>query len=313
MSDVDVVIPTWNRWELLDRCLDHLRRQTRQASVIVVDNGSTDGTAERLRAEYPEVRLVRLERNLGFGAAVNRGIAAGRAPYVVLVNNDVECDPRFVERLVAPMRARPEIGSVAGLLVIAGRDAIDSYGLELDRTMAAFPRFAGAPLTATALDEHHLAGPSGGAGAYRRAALDAIGGFDEALFAYLEDADVAARLRSAGWAAAGAPGAVGVHLGSASFGRGSAWQVETAGASRGYVLRKYHVLRGRAAAQSLVVEIGVAAVDLVMERRWAAVRGRLRGWRAGKGVRAPLPQDAVNREIGLREALRRRGRSMRRA
>jgi N-acetylglucosaminyl-diphospho-decaprenol L-rhamnosyltransferase len=313
VSDVDVVIPTWNGWPLLERCLDRLRRQTKDASITVVDNGSDDDTAQRLRSAFPEARLVRLEQNIGFARAVNRGIAEGGGAYVVLLNNDVECDPEFIDRVVDPLRQRPEVGSVAGVLVGPGRRAIESYGLELDRTMAAFPRFAGAPFGLTALDERHLAGPSGGAGAYRRSALGDVSGFDEGLFAYLEDADIAARLRSAGWAAAGARDAVGVHLGSASFGHRSDWQVETAGASRGYLLRKYGVLRGRAAPQALVVEIGVAFADMLSARGRAAARGRLRGWRAGKGAHAPLPQDAINPELGFREVLRRRGRAIRRA
>jgi N-acetylglucosaminyl-diphospho-decaprenol L-rhamnosyltransferase len=165
VTAVDVVIPSWNGWALLERCLDSLARQTRPATVIVVDNGSTDGTAGRLAAEHPAVRLVPLDRNRGFGAAVNRGVAAGSAPFVVLVNNDVECDAEFVERLIAPMEADGRVGSVAGLLLRPGRATVDSYGLELDRTLAAFPRFAGAAYPATPLDDRHLVGPSGGAAA----------------------------------------------------------------------------------------------------------------------------------------------------
>jgi N-acetylglucosaminyl-diphospho-decaprenol L-rhamnosyltransferase len=308
VSAVDVVIPTWNGWVPLERCLATLARQTAHANVTVVDNGSTDQTAARLAESHRDVRLVRLEANLGFAAAVNRGIAAGSAPIVVLVNNDVECDPDFLERLTEPLRADARIGSAAGLLLVPGRATIDSYGLELDRTLAAFARFAGLPYPATRLDERHLAGPSGGAAAYRRRALEDVGGFDEAIFGYLEDAELALRLRAAGWACAGARDAVGVHLGSASFGLRSAWQVETAGASRGYLLRRYGVLRSGLgiAAQALVTEAGVALVDALRERRLAAIRGRLRGWRRAGHPRSTLAAVAVNPEIGFRESLRRR-------
>jgi N-acetylglucosaminyl-diphospho-decaprenol L-rhamnosyltransferase len=306
VSDVDVVIPTWNGWAPLERCLATLGRQTVAARVIVVDNGSTDGTAERVAERG--VELVRLEDNRGFAAAVNRGIAEGSAPIVVLVNNDVECDPQFVERIAAPLRADEAVGSAAALLLFPGRETIDSYGLELDRTLAAFARFAGSPYPATPLDEHHLAGPSGGAAAYRRRALDEVGGFDEAIFAYLEDAELALRLSAAGWRCAGARDAVGVHLGSATFGVRSDWQVETAGASRGYLLRRYGVLRSgpRVAAQALLTEAGVALVDVARERRLAAARGRLRGWRRAGRDRVELAPVAVNPEIGFRESLRRR-------
>ena len=93
------------------------------------------------------------------------------------------------------------------------------------------------------MHDEGLLGPSGGAAAYRRDAYSAAGGLDEGTFAYMEDVDLALRLRDLGWAAAGAPGATGIHLGSATFGHRSRAQVEIAGASRAYMLRKYGVLR----------------------------------------------------------------------
>lgn len=202
---------------------------------------------------------------------------------------------------------------VAGLLLEPGRRVIDSYGLECDVTLAAFPRFAGAPYPETALDERNLLGPSGGAAAYRRGAYEAAGGLDEKTFAYMEDVDLALRLRALGWTAAGAPEAVGVHLGSASFGRRSRRQVEVSGASRAYMLRKYGVLgRGRlTATRALVVEAGVTLAEVVAGRDLAAARGRLAGWRAGKGASAVLADDSVNRELGFVEGLRRRRATLR--
>ena len=308
MSPIDVVIPTWNARALLDRCLDTLARQTLPANVIVVDNGSEDGTAEHVASTRPETRLVTLDRNHGFGAAVNRGIAAGSAPFVVLVNNDVECDADFLARLVAPLEADPGVGSVAALLLRPGRTTIDSYGVEVDRTLAGFARFAGAPYAATVLHDRHLIGPNGGAAAYRRRALEEVGGFDEAIFAYQEEDDLALRLGAAGWRGAGAPDAIGVHLGSASFGFRSDWQVQVAGASRAYLLRKYGILRSgpATAARALATEAAVMLADAVLERRLAATRGRLRGWRRGRGASARYPAAAVNDEIGMRAALARR-------
>lgn len=307
-AGVDVVIPTWNGLRLLERCLGTLAVQTAPHRTIVVDNGSGDGTVERIRERFPEVTLVPLPENRGFARAVNAGIGAGSAPHVVLVNNDVELDPTFLERMVAPLDAGDRVGSVAGLLLVPGRREVDSYGVEVDRTLSAFPRFAGARFPETALDEWHLAGPSGGAAAYRRAALEEVGGFDEGFFAYMEDVDLALRLRAAGWQAAGARDAIGVHLGSASFGLRSRWQVETAGASRGYMLRKYGLLsRGAGAAlQALAVELGVAALDAAQSRNLAAARGRLAGWSAGRDRHAQAPKEALNPELGPLEGLRRR-------
>jgi N-acetylglucosaminyl-diphospho-decaprenol L-rhamnosyltransferase len=273
--------------------------------VVVVDNGSDDGTAALLRERYPAVELVRLEENRGFAAGVNRGIAAGTGAFVVLVNNDVECDPEFVERIVAPLRSDDSVGMVAGLLLQPGRALIDSYGIELDRTLAAFPRFAGGAYSVAALDERFLAVPSGGAAAYRRVALEDVGGFDENLFAYMEDVDLGLRLRNAGWSCAGARDAVGVHLGGASFGHRSRWQVEVSGASRGYMLRKYGAWGLRAAA----VEIAVMAGETVLGRDLAAVRGRVAGWKRAPRGTGHIPPEAINPELGLRKSFRRRFRT----
>ena len=198
-----------------------------------MDNGSADDTVAVVRERYPAVHLVELDRNYGFAGGVNRGVEQGDGQFVVLVNNDVECDSDFVGRIVAPLADDERVGMVAGLLLRPGRTEIDNYGLECDATLAAYPRFAGAPYPETRVDDENLLGPSGGAASYRRKAMTVAGGFDERMFAYMEDVDLALRLRVDGWLAAGAPDATGTHLGSATIGHRSRRQVEIAGASRG--------------------------------------------------------------------------------
>lgn len=280
--------------------------------MIVVDNGSADNTVEVVRERYPTAHLVELDRNYGFAGGVNRGVEQGNGQFVVLVNNDVECDPNFLEQLVAPFDDG-RVGSVAGLLLRPGRKTIDSFGLECDATLAAYPRFVDAPYPDTLVDEEGLLGPSGGAAAYRREAFEAAGGLDEGMFAYMEDVDLALRLRELGWTAAGAPEATGIHLGSATFGHRSRPQVEIAGASRAYMLRKYGILgRGlTTAAWALAFEVGVTVVDAVMARDLAAARGRVNGWRAAASRRARIPEGAVNPKLGVREGFRRRLASVR--
>ena len=307
MSSIDVVIPTWNGRDLLARCLESLEGQTVKHRVIAVDNCSQDDTAELVRERFPSVHLVELERNYGFAGGVNRGVEQGDGQFVVLVNNDVECDPPFLEQLVAPFEDE-RVGMVAGLLLRPGREAIDGYGLECDPTLAAYPRFAGAPYPGTQVHGYGLLGPSGGAAAYRREAYSAAGGLDEGMFAYVEDVDLALRLRDSGWIAAGAPGATGIHLGSATFGHRSRAQIEIASASRAYMLRKYGVLgRGlTTGAWALGIEVAVTLFDTITGRDLAAARGRLTGWKKAAGRHARIPEGAVNPELGFREGLRRR-------
>jgi GT2 family glycosyltransferase len=223
---------------------------------------------------------------------------------VVLLNNDVYCRPDWLERLVAPLEAEPETGSVACLLVQPGERLIDSVGLCADRTLAGFPRLAGLPVARAVEARPRLAGPAGAAGAYRRAAWDQVSGLNEAIFAYSEDLDLALRLRAAGWRACVAPQAVGMHLGSATHGHRTAQQRRHAGFARGYLLHRYGVLRSRQAMRALTTEAVVVLGDAAFSRDLAGLSGRVAGWRAASGVaRRSAPADALDPEIGMRDSL----------
>lgn len=312
---IDVVIVAYNRWELTESCLRQLDRQTLAHRVIVVDNGSTDETSAHLRAERPEVHLERFEDNRGFAEACNRGVSAGTGEWVVLLNNDVDCRPDFLERVTVPLED-PAIGSVAALMLQPGEERIDSIGLCTDVTLAGYPRLQGLPIARAADCEPVLAGPAGTAAAYRRSAWEQVGGLDETIFAYMEDLDLALRLRIAGWGTVAAPDAVGVHLGSATHGHRSARQRRHAGFGRGYLLRRYGLLRGRRAARTVAIEAAVVLGDLAVSHDLASLQGRRAGWRAGSGrPKLPYPGSTViDRRIGLRASIAmRRGVYARRA
>jgi len=307
---VDVALVAYRRWDLTRSCLEHLARQTREHRVYLCDNGCDEGTAQRVRATFPHVEVRRLERNMPYAVACNAAASAGAGDVVLMMNNDVDPRPDFVQRLVAPLERDPCAGSVAPLLVRPGEDAIDSVGLTADRTLAAFPRWQGHPPSHARADAPVLLGPAGAAAAIRRAAWQQVGGLDERLVAYMEDFDLALRLRAAGWGAAVALDAVAVHVGSATFGHRSAEQRRKGGFGRGYVLRRYRVLRSRAAARALLTEAAVVAADLVISRDAAALRGRLAGWRAAarQPPHARPGADAIDGTLTFVQSLRlRRG------
>jgi N-acetylglucosaminyl-diphospho-decaprenol L-rhamnosyltransferase len=304
-ASIDVVIPVLNRYELTTLCLGLLREQTAPHRVIVVDDGSTDGTPERLRLDWREVSVVSLDRNQGFSKACNRGVSEGSGELVVLLNNDVECPPDFLERLTRPLEEDPGVGSAAALLLAPGGERIDSLGLSADVTLAGFPRHRGKPPVFAREAAPALAGPAGAAGAYRRAAWKEVGGLDETIVAYMEDFDLALRLRIAGWGSVAVPDAVGIHLGSASYGHRSARQRRHGGFARGYLLRRYGLLRRRSAPRALATETMVILGDLAISRDLAALRGRLEGWRAGRSQpKLPYPPaEAIEAGIGIRDSL----------
>jgi N-acetylglucosaminyl-diphospho-decaprenol L-rhamnosyltransferase len=293
------VIPTFRARDMVERCLRALAADPSPKRVIVVDNASADGTGELVRREFPDVRLLSLPENAGFGRAVNAGARTGSGEAIVLVNNDVVVEPGFVAAITAPLERR-EVGMVAGLTVIPGSGEIDAFGIELDRGLAAYNRGRRGARAG------RLAMPSGGAAAYRRAAWDQAGGFDGALFAYGEDVDLGLRLRAAGWEVAEAAAARGVHLGGATAGVDSPLQRELAGFARGFLLRRYGILRSRACGHALAVDALVVAWGLVRHRSLGPMRARVRGWRAaGHIARHALPSGVVDESIGLVEAVRR--------
>jgi N-acetylglucosaminyl-diphospho-decaprenol L-rhamnosyltransferase len=274
VATATVVIPTLNARDLLRDALASLEGH----EVVVVDNASSDGTVELVRSEFPNVRVVVNEENLGFGRAVNRGAAAVDSDVLVLVNNDVVCEPGFVERICEPF-ADERVGMAAGVLLQAdGSGRIDSAGIELDPTLQSFDYLWNQPVARLAAARDPL-GPCGGAAAYRLSAFREAGGFDEAFFAYWEDVELALRLRLAGWECRLAPGARAVHRHGQTLGASSpaARRLESFG--RGYVLAKYRVRRPLRVA---LLDWPALLVHALFRRELEPVRERRRGLRAGR-------------------------------
>ncbi len=127
---IDIIIPNYNGAELLPDCLESLRRQTRRDFMItIVDDGSTDDSLRLLSEHYPEVEVIALERNHGLAVAINIAIARTAAPLVVLLNNDTEAEPTWLERLVGALERYPEYGFAASKLRLWDRrDVLHSAG-----------------------------------------------------------------------------------------------------------------------------------------------------------------------------------------
>jgi GT2 family glycosyltransferase len=199
--DVAVIVPNWNGRRWLGQCLESLSEQTvPPIEVLVVDNGSTDGSLELLSSSALAVRTIELGRNTGFAAAANRGINAVRAPAVALVNTDVVLAADWVERMAAVLAGDPQLAGVAcKMLQLDDARLVDDAGDFLRRDGVCEQRGRGCPDDGRFDEPIDVFAPCAGAALYRREALLEVGGFDERLFSYLEDVDLGLRLRLAGW------------------------------------------------------------------------------------------------------------------
>jgi GT2 family glycosyltransferase len=217
-----VVIPTWNGRDDLPACLESLRRQTVAIEIVVVENGSSDGTVELLRESYPDVTVLAQPVNLGFAGGVNVGLRyalhRGHA-FVALLNNDAVAEPTWVEHLVAEMSRDERVGMVASKFVTIDGERLDSTGECYSVWGLPFPRGRGEERLDAYDDMTELFGASGGSTLYRADMLRDIGLFDEDFFAYFEDVDLSWRAHLAGWRVRLAPEAVAYHRIGATSGR----------------------------------------------------------------------------------------------
>lgn len=209
-----MVVPSYNGRALLTECLEGLRGQTHvPLEVIVVDDGSTDGSAEAVRKSFPQVRVLRMPENRGFCAAANAGIAAARGSYVALINNDAVPSSEWLGALVRVMESDPRIAACASkLLTQDDPPRLESAGDLYRPWRSPRARGAGRPK-----DEFDLPGPVFGACAaaaiYRAEALEDVGLFDESLGSYYEDVELCFRFHLGGWKVWYAPTAIVRHRG----------------------------------------------------------------------------------------------------
>ncbi|MDQ2785083.1 MAG: glycosyltransferase [Chloroflexota bacterium] len=222
-ATISVIIVTSNGRTLLEPCLRALFAGSRLPDeVIVVDNASSDDTIPWLARTYPLVRVDRCAANLGFAAANNRAIRASSGAYLLTLNNDTELAPDALALLAAVLDdAEPTVAAVMPTMVFAtSPEVIACAGLETFTNGVVRDARVGEAINVR-YKPYPIFGPSAGAALYRRAAIDDVGSFDPALFIYLEDADLAWRLRLRRWATLAVPSAIVRHTVSATAGYGS--------------------------------------------------------------------------------------------
>jgi GT2 family glycosyltransferase/glycosyltransferase involved in cell wall biosynthesis len=314
---VSTIVVNHERRDLLRSCLTSLKRAhegvEERTELVVVDNGSTDGSVDLVRQHFPDVVLVTLPRNQGFAGGLAAGIAAAGGDWIAVFNNDTTVEPDAVAVMLDAARSSDRVGSVAAQMRFADRrDILNSAGLELDRLGIAADRLVGSRVgDHRERQPYEVFGATGGAALFSRDMLDEIGSFDDTFFAFFEDVDVAWRAHAHGWTALYAPGAVVYHHHSATARHGSPAKLYLVGRNRVRTLAKNatNSMLLRNAPRIVLYELGYVMFTSLTARSLAPLRGRLQGlreWRRyrrrGTGFRRPVP---LPRPLGFRRALRR--------
>jgi GT2 family glycosyltransferase len=213
--DIAVIIPNWNGARWLPACLAALDNQTlRPSEIILIDNGSTDGSPALAKAACPSLRVIQFPVNRGFAAAVNAGIRQTRASFIALLNTDTRPTPDWLAVLARTLVAAPaQVAGIASCMVdMADPTRIENAGDVLSWQGMAAKRGHGLP-TSEFNQSASIFSPCAGAAMYRRSFLEEVGLFDERFFAYLEDVDLGFRGRWMGFRFDYAPEAVILHQG----------------------------------------------------------------------------------------------------
>ncbi|HEX5798202.1 MAG TPA: glycosyltransferase family 2 protein [Candidatus Saccharimonadales bacterium] len=217
---ISVVVVNWNNKKLTEQCIKSLQKQHVDLKIILIDNGSADGSVEYLQKQFPNIRLIAQKKNLGFAGGANVGIKnalKGDANYIALLNNDVVVDKSWLQSLVNAMEEDDSIGAVTGKLLNKKGDRVDNTGDEYSVWGLTIPRDRGIKIDKLNRDDGKVFGACAGAALYRAEVFKNIGLFDEKFFAYYEDSDLNFRMQLAGWETKYQPSAVAYHdIGSTS-------------------------------------------------------------------------------------------------
>jgi GT2 family glycosyltransferase len=281
MSQVSVILLNWNGLHYLKDCLISLLAQTyTDFEIILVDNGSTDGSVEWIKANYPQVRLLCNKTNLGFCVANNRAICSSTSPYIVALNNDTRVDPGWLSALVEAAGSDPTVGMCASKMLFADRPhVINSTGINLDSVGIAWDRRGGELDDDRESEPVEVFGPCAGAALYRRGMLDQIGLLDEDFFAYLEDVDLAWRARLAGWRCLYVPAARVYHAHSGTAIEGSPFKNRLLGRNKVWLIAKDYPMPRLLLYLPFILLYDLAAVlfTLLMRQDLSSLQGRLAG------------------------------------
>ena len=227
MPTTTFIIPTWNGQEKCVRCLEHVAAMdTRPQQTILVDNASTDDTALIVQQKFPWVEVITLPENRGTAGAHNAGLERATGEFIVTLNNDAYVSPTWLAELLRVLAENPEYSFAACRLLQANDTSrLDSAGDGYDMLMGGIMLGHGEKDGGEWSRPREVFSATGGAAIYHRAIFQTVGGFDESLFMYSDDIDLAFRARLQGFRCQYVPTAIATHEGGGTIGRLSARQI----------------------------------------------------------------------------------------
>jgi GT2 family glycosyltransferase len=262
MPEISVIIPNWNGKQFLEECLGAMRGQTfRDFETILVDNGSTDGSVEYVRQQFPEVKLLALPENLGFTGGNIAGYAQAGGNLIVLLNNDTAAHPNWLEEIHSASRANPDAGSFASkMMYFDDRERVENCGFDMGIAGATVDLGRDEIDGPTWSQPRKVFGGCGGAVAYRRRMLEEIGFLDPDFEMIYEDVDLSFRAQLRGYECVYVPGAIVYHRYRVTIGKAPSRQVFYSQRNIEFVYLKNMPLGLilRSAPQRLLYEIGAA-------------------------------------------------------
>lgn len=287
MNDIAVVIPNFNGRDFLPDCLRALEMQTvLPDELLVVDNASTDGSAEIIEREFPHVRVLRLPRNTGFGVAANCGVSATRAERICILNSDTEAEAGWLSELLAA--PRPNEVWAWGTTLLRRDGMVESAGDLYNPAGYAYKAAAGSDPERLPSEPYQVFAAPGAAPLFRRDVYLELGGYDETFFLYYEDIDLAFRALLAGYVALQVPRARVKHRLGASG-----------------VERRMRYLAARNGMRCAVRNLPGLTPRKVLsttrrEARWARQKGHLSAFTAGRvAALRYLPRDLRQRRTAM--------------
>ena len=217
---VSVIVLNWNGAKILPKCLSSLDAQTyKDFEIIIVDNGSIDGSTDHIEDKYPNIKLINLSINQGFAAANNIGARNARGEWLVMLNNDAFPEPEWLSALLKATKQFPDAAAFGSYMIRAEQpNVLEGTGDIYHISGLAWRRHYNHPREHAGDTPEEIFSPNAAAAMYNKEVFVQLGGFDEDFDSYHEDVDLGFRLRLSGYRCYYIPDAIVHHIGSASTG-----------------------------------------------------------------------------------------------